>query len=151
MSVKGKKWKRGRGKLGVMEPLIGRWVAVADSPQGKVRCVRSFTKVLSGKYLQLEADWRFGKSHYQEIALFGVRANGKVGFWSFTSDGKHSEGEWVDVRRAHPEAFGFQARMPAGLGRMIFFPADGPGFHWVVEAKTKKGWTRIVEHHYRPA
>jgi len=151
MAVQRKKWKRVRGKLGVLEPLLGRWVAVADSPQGKVRCVRRYTKVLGGKYIQLEAEWRFGKSRYEEFALFGVRTNGKIGFWSFTSDGKRSEGDWVDVRRTHPEAFGFQARMPAGIGRMTFSPADGQGFHWVVEAKTKKGWKRIVEHHYKPA
>lgn len=40
--------------------------------------------------------------------------------------------------------------MPAGRARMISWPDDERGFHWAVEAKTKKGWRRFTEHHYLP-
>ena len=53
MASRAKKWKKGRGKLGVMEPVLGRWVANAESPEGRVRCTRTFTKVLNGKFVQL--------------------------------------------------------------------------------------------------
>jgi len=38
-------WKKGRGKLGGFDPLIGRWRAEADSEMGKVVCTRTFTRV----------------------------------------------------------------------------------------------------------
>ena len=50
-----------------------------------------------------------------------------------------------------PAGFGFGAQMPAGLARMIYWPDETEGFHWAVEAKTKKGWSRFTEHHYRKA
>ena len=52
----------------------------------------------------------------------------------------------------YPDAFGFHAQMPAGLARMAYWPdaaESGEGFVWVAEAQTKKGWSRMVEHHYR--
>lgn len=73
------------------------------------------------------------------------------GFWSFTSDGKRSQGTLADVTDLHEEAVGFEAQLPTGTARMACWPDDeGMGFHWVVESKTKKGWNRFVEHHYRP-
>lgn len=149
MAPSRRQWKKGRGRLAVMEPVLGHWTAIADSPQGRVRCTRSFSKVLGGAYIQVVAEWKFGKSRYQEIALFGAAPGGRLGFWSFTSDGKRSEGKLAEVSDVHPEAFGFEAKMPAGVGRMIFWPAEGAGFHWAVEAKTKKGWKRFTEHHYK--
>jgi hypothetical protein len=47
-------WRKGRGKLGLLDPLLGDWEAEADSPQGLVRCVRSFSRVLGGKYVRLD-------------------------------------------------------------------------------------------------
>jgi len=35
-------WKKGRGKLGVMQPLLGKWEATSDSPMGKFKCSREF-------------------------------------------------------------------------------------------------------------
>jgi len=151
MAARAKKWKKGRGKLGVMEPVLGRWVANAESPQGRVRCSRTFTKVLDGKFVQLVAEWRIGKSRYEEIALYGAGSDGRLGFWSFTSDEKRSEGKLVKVSEVHPEAFGFEAKMAAGRARMVLWPAGDVGFHWAVEAKTKKGWRRFTEHHYKRA
>lgn len=163
----GKLWKKGRGKLGLLQPLFGRWVAVAESPMGPVRCTRVFEPVLSGTYVRLTALWQFGEGvkmppadcadipltggGYQELAIIGAGDAGKVSFWSFTSDGKRSQGVVTDVTDLHPEAVGFEAHMPAGIARMAYWPDEGEGFHWVVESKNAKGWRRFTEHHYRRA
>jgi hypothetical protein len=52
----GKTWKKGRGKLGFLQPLLGRWTAEARSAElGPVRCTRSFEPVLGGAYVRLDA------------------------------------------------------------------------------------------------
>ena len=134
-------WKKGRGRLGVLDPPIGTWKARTESPRGPVR-------VLGGAYVRLTAVWEYAKGGYEELALYGVSDDGKLAFWSFTSDGKHSVGVIADVNDIHPEAIGFEAQMPAGLARMAYWPDGAGGFHWVVEAQTKKGWKRFTEHHY---
>ena len=153
-------WKRGRGKLGVLDPLLGHWKAEATSPMGPVRCTRTFAKVLGGSYIRLDARWEFGPAGagsegdgkaYEETALIGAGEGGHVAFWSFTSDGKRSEGTLVDAPDLHAEAIAFEARMPAGLARMSYWPDEDGGFVWVVESKNAKGWKRFVEHRYRPA
>ena len=154
-------WKKGRGKLGVLRPLLGAWVAKADSPMGPLVCTRTFTEVLGGSYIQLMARWEFGgaaakkaksPAHpYEEIAIIGVGDAGTLVFWSFTSDGKRSHGAIADVTDIHKEAIGFEAQMPAGLARMAYWPDESDGFHWAVEAKNAKGWRRFTEHHYRRA
>ena len=148
----GKVWKKGRGKLGFLQPLLGRWTATAAGDvMGPVRCTRAFTAVLEGAYVRLEARWEFngGTKIYEEEALIGAGDDGQVGFWSFTSDGKRSQGTLSDVTDLHPEAVGFEAHMPAGLARMAYWPDDGDGFFFAVESKTVKGWKRFLEHHYR--
>jgi hypothetical protein len=146
-----KAWKKGRGKLGFMQPLIGRWQATADTPMGPVRCTRIFAPILHDTRIRLDACWEFGPAKkYEELAIIGVGADGIVAFWSFTSDGKRSEGVVADVTDLHPSAIGFEAEMDAGLARMAYWPDDdGDGFFWVVESKTKKGWRRFTHHHYR--
>lgn len=144
------KWKKGRGRLGVFAPLMGSWQAQADSEMGPVTCKREFKRVWAGKYIQMRVLWQFADSTYEEIAMIGVNRDKEVCFWSFTSDGKQSEGKLADVSDVHAQAIGFEAEMPAGLGRMAYWPDGEDGFHWVVEAKTKKGWSRFVEHHYVP-
>jgi hypothetical protein len=141
-------WRKGRGKLGQLDPLIGEWYAEADSPMGRVKCTRTFSRVLSGVYVLLNAHWEFGAKSYDEMALFGAGADGQLSFWSFTSDGKHSAGKIADVSDVHPQAVGFEAEMPAGLARMVYWPKEDDGFHWAVEAKNKSGWKRFTEHHY---
>jgi hypothetical protein len=164
----GKAWKKGRGKLGVLSPLLGRWTAASDSPMGPVRCSRVFEPALSGAYVRLEAVWEFGPSamerrvpreggapvggkSYQELAVFGAGDGGRVEFWSFTSDGKRSQGAMAEATDIHSDAIAFEARMPAGLARMAYWPDGGGGFFFAVESKNKKGWRRFLEHHYRPA
>ena len=144
------KWNKGKGKLGLFDALLGTWQAQAESSMGPVRCRREFMKVLSGKYIQLTVSWEFGEKSYDEMAMIGVNPEKEVCFWSFTSDGKHSEGKLADVSDLHPQALGFEAQMPAGLARMAYWPDDENGYFWVVELKTKKGWNRFVEHHYQP-
>jgi hypothetical protein len=113
---------------------------------GEVRCTRTFASILHGKYVQLVARWEFGTEIYEEVAIYGLR-NGSLSFWSFTSDGKRSEGAIADGRDVHPLAVAFEADMPAGRARMIYWPSEG-GFFWAVEARTKKGWKRFTEHRY---
>jgi hypothetical protein len=142
------KWKKGRGKLGLFDPLLGSWQAEAKSEMGPVICRRKFKKTLSGKYIQMIVHWEFSDRSYDEFAMVGVNPEKEVSFWSFTSDGKQSQGKLADVTDVHPHAIGFEAQMPAGLARMVYWPDEEEGFHWVVESKTKKGWNRFTEHHY---
>lgn len=144
-------WKKGRGKLGVFKPLVGEWLAEAKSEMGMVKCRREFKPVLDGKYLQLTAWWEYPSGSYQEIALIGANQEKEVCFWSFTSDGKQSQGKLADVTDIHPQAIGFEAQMPAGLARNVYWPDAENGFYWAVESHTQKGWNRFVEHHYLPA
>lgn len=150
-----KLWKKGRGKLGPFVPLHGAWVAEADTDMGRVRCRRELTPILGGHYLRLFARWEFGPvgagRAYEEETVIGVGDDGAVCFWSFTSDGKRSQGTLADVTDLHPEAVGFEADMPAGRARMAYWPDENGGFRWVVESKTKKGWNRFVEHTYHAA
>ena len=150
MSAK-KLWKKGRGKLGMLEPLIGTWIAETDTPMGRVKCTRIFSKLHGEKWITLEADWDFGGKHYIEHAIYGVDEVGQVSFWSFTSDGKRSQGFLADGTDIHPEAIAFEAQMPAGFARMVYWPTDDGGVSWAVESKTKKGWNRFTHHQYTRA
>jgi len=149
-----KTWKKGRGKLGFLQPLLGRWVAETVSEMGPVRCERTLEPVVGGAFVQVTARWEIGGTGqprvYEELALIGPGEGGKVRFWSFTSDGKRSEGVQADVSDLHPEAVGFEAEMPQGLARMAYWPQDD-GFNWLVQAKTARGWRDVVLHRYRPA
>jgi hypothetical protein len=87
---------------------------------------------------------------YQEVAFFGQNNEGDLVFWSFTSDGKKSEGRLADASDIHRNAICFEAQMPAGLARQVFWPEEG-GMNWAVESRNKKGWRRFSLHHYRPA
>jgi hypothetical protein len=144
------RWSKGRGKLGLFDPLLGSWQAEAKSEMGPVKCTREFKKVLSGKYIQLTVRWEFTDRSYDELAMIGINPEREVCFWSFTSDGKQSYGKMIDVTDVHPEAIGFEAQMPAGTARMVYWPGEEKGFFWAVESKIIKGWNRFVEHYYLP-
>ncbi|NVO19862.1 MAG: hypothetical protein HXX13_09180 [Bacteroidetes bacterium] len=147
MESKTPSWKKGRGKLGLLQPLIGYWIAETDSPMGRMKCTREFKPLLGGHYIELNAKWMFSEKVYEEVAIIGIN-NEIVSFWSFTSDGKKSQGQLADGSDIHPEAICFEAQMPAGLARMIYWPDEHNGFYWAVESKVKKGWNRFTEHHY---
>ncbi len=53
-------WKKGRGKLGFLDPLIGTWRAKTVSENGPVDCVRRFEPVLKDGYVRLTAHWKVG-------------------------------------------------------------------------------------------
>ena len=140
--------KKRPAKLKILNPLIGSWKAESDSPMGPVSCTRTFSSVLNGSCIQLHAEWKFGNRVYEELAIYTMR-DGVPVFWSFTSDGKRSEGALADGSDVHPDAICFEAEMPAGRARMIYWPDEKDGLHWAVEAKNAKGWRRFTEHHYR--
>lgn len=150
-------WKKGRGKLGGFAPLIGSWRAKADSEMGPVVCERVFAPVLGGKFIQLDASWSFGKGKdgaargYDERCIFGPDKDGEIGFWSFTSDGKRSQGRIADGSDIHKLALCFEAQMDMGLARQIYWPDADGGVRWAVESRNRKGWRRFVEHLYLQA
>ena len=147
---KERQWKTGRGKLGLLDPLLGAWRAEASSQVGLIRCVRIFSRALNNKYVLLDATWELPGKQYVEHAVYGVGDSGVLSFWSFTSDGKRSTGLIAEAKDIHPEAIAFEAQMPAGLARMIYWPSAEGGIHWAVESRSKKGWNRFTEHHYLP-
>jgi len=122
-------WKKGRGKLGVFDPLLGTWTAKAETPLGPVSCTRTLAKTLNGSYLELRAEWKFPQGSYLETALIGVRPDGKVAFWSFTSDGNHSEGELAEslfVRPLMGDAFQGSAVWSQGVPERRHVHVIGP-------------------------
>ena len=139
-------WKKGRGKLGVLDPLIGSWQAEADTPMGRVRCTRKFSRILHGKRILLEARWHLPAGVYEEHAVYGPDASGALAFWSFTSDGKQSQGSLTDASDIHPEAVAFVAEMPDGVARMVYWPDGDGGVFWVVGPKTRRAGTPCARH-----
>lgn len=144
-------WKKGRGKLGMFAPLIGSWIVREDSKERpNLQCTRTFSHSLQGKYIELKAHWTAANLDYEDLTLFGVNGQKEVNFWSFQSDGKQAHGFLATADDIHPEAICFEAQMPAGYARQVYWPDEKEGFHWIVESKTKKGWNRFVHHHYLP-
>lgn len=142
------RWKKGRGKLGIFHPLMGQWVAHAETDMGPLVCTRKFHRILDHSHIELDVYWDIPNRPYSEKAIIGVSSDKEVCFWSFTSDGKQSQGKIADVTDIDPQAIGFEAQMPAGLARMAYWPHESEGFLWAVESKNKNGWKRFVEHHY---
>lgn len=147
-------WKKGRGRMGPMAPLLGRWKAEAQTQMGPVACIREYAK-FGDLYVRLEAEWLFKQKgadrSYREVCLFGPDKDGVLTFWSYTSDGKKSSGKLADAADVHPQAVAFEAQMDMGLARQVFWPDPVAGMRWAVESRNKKGWNRFTEHHYRPA
>lgn len=97
----------------------------------------------------MRAEWRTANKLYEETALFGPGADKRLKFWSFTSDGGHSVGELADAPDIDGPVLCFEADMPAGKARMLYWLDDSTGFWFAVEAKTKKGWSRFLEQHLK--
>ncbi len=134
--------------MGFMAPLIGTWRAEQDdTPMGRVVCTRRYERILGGKFISLTADWDVGDGAktYTEIANYGLNRDGIPAFWSFTSDGGTSQGIAAEVTDLDPRAAGFEANMPSGLARFAIWP-DGDDMIWAAEARTAKGWSRMVTH-----
>lgn len=144
-------WRGGRGALGRLKPLLGDWVTDAPGPggTGTLHCTRGFELCLGNTHVMLRAAWQLGPGkRYDEIALFGKGADGLV-FHSFTSDGKRSDGVAVEAPDVHALAIAFEADMPAGRARMVYWPADAGDLFFAVESRTQKGWNRFLQHRYR--
>ena len=144
-------WKNGRGAMGRMAPLLGQWVAEEDSKLGPVRVELRFALAAGNTTVVKQAIWWLrGKKSYEEIAVFCKGDEAPLEFVSFTSDGRRSEGRVTADQDAPSDALVFQAQMPAGLARMLYWKETREGFHWAVESRGKKGWNRFIQHHYLP-
>jgi hypothetical protein len=149
-------WKKGRGLLGPLQPLLGDWrtqQSEGGTPAANMACSRSFALFGRG-WVRLEARWEMGPDRtYCETAFFGPGEDRALGFFSFTNDGKRSVGRLADGRDVHLDALAFEAQMPAGLARMVYWPRedDGPAFLFAVESRTKKGWNRFLRQEFEPA
>jgi hypothetical protein len=142
-------WKKGRGKLGLFDPLIGKWICNKDSKDRmNPECIRTFGYGIGNSYIIEDIVWNLGSKNYEDHTIIGLDDSKLIAFWSFTSDGKNSTGKFADVSDIHQQAIGFEATMPAGIARQAFWPDDDEGFWWAVESKTKKGWNRFVEQHF---
>jgi hypothetical protein len=109
-------------------------------------CRRHFTPLGKG-WIELEATWQVNPTkEYRERALFGGGDSDALTCFSFTSDGKRSIGHLTQAPEVHEQAIAFEAEMPAGMARMLYWPLKDryPGFHFAVESKTLKGWNRFL-------
>lgn len=145
-----KTWRPGRGTLGPMKPLLGTWDHQGDTKLGPVSCRRTFQLTLGGKFIELRAQWRLPDKEYEELALFGTGCERTLAFWSFTSDGARSSGKLAVPPTTNPRAVCFEADMPRGRARMLYWPDSAGGFWFAVEAQNKKTWSRFVEQHFKP-
>lgn len=148
-------WKKGRGLLGPLQPLLGGWrtrEASGSTEASTMSCTRTFSPLGKG-WVVLDARWQVGPGReYREMALFGPGEDGTLGFFSFTSDGKRSVGRLADGTDVDPAALAFEAQMPAGLARMVYWPLEdgAPGFRFAVENRTKKCWNRFLVQRFLP-
>lgn len=139
-------WKKGRGKLGVFAPLLGSWRHASGTGDQAMSCERTFSLILMGKFVRLEAHWLLADDKtYDEVGMFGALPDGGLGFWSFTSDGKRSEGWLSSAPDVHESALCFEADMEAGRARQVYWPGDNGTMNWAVESATRKGWNRFTE------
>ncbi|WP_296816263.1 hypothetical protein [Brevundimonas sp.] len=145
-------WKPGRGLLGPLKPLLGDWRYKGEHNGGPLVCTRRFEPFGKG-WVRLDAIWDMPTFSYTETAFFGAGEDGALAFFSFTSDGKRSQGRLADGSDVHAQAVALEAQMPQGLARFIYWPLEdgGPGFRFAVESRTKKGWNRFLLHEYRAA
>lgn len=149
-------WKKGRGLLGPLQPLLGEWrtrTSEGSTPATKMACTRGFTPFGKG-WIRLEARWETGPDRtYVENAFYGPGEDGVLGFFSFTNDGKRSVGRLADGSDVHPDAIAFEAQMEGRLARMVYWPReDGEaGFLFAVESRTKRGWNRFLRQEFGPA
>ena len=144
-------FKFGRGLLGPVKPLLGRWIFAGQHNGRPIRVERLYEPWGRG-WVRLTASWTLPDRDYVEVAFYGATADGTLGFYSFTNDGKHSQGRLADGSDVHAQAIAFVARFPAGTGRMIAWPRDdgAPGFDFAVESQTKKGWNRFLLQRFEP-
>ena len=142
----------GRGLLGPMKPLMGDWAWSGEHASQSIIARRTYEPFGKG-WVRLTAVWTMPGRDYVETAFYGPADDGTLGFYSFTNDGKRSEGRLADGSDVHAQAVAFVAKFPAGTGRMIAWPRDdgAPGFDFAVESQTKRGWNRFLQQRFGPA
>lgn len=149
-------WEKGTNALGPLAPLLGDWRTEPPPPDANeasaTPCTRSF-QPFGPDWVRLEAVWGEGPDAYREIALYGMDGEETLAFHSFTSDGKRSNARLSDGTDIHPQATAFEAKMPSGAARVIYWPRkDGAeGFHFAVEMRTGTDWTRFITQTFGPA
>lgn len=148
-------WTKGPGALGPMAPLLGNWRTEPPPPDANeasaTPCTRSF-QPFGPDWVRLEAEWGEGEDAYREIALFGAEGEEGLGFHSFTSDGQRSNARLSDGADIHPQSTAFEARMPHGAARVIYWPREdgAAGFHFAVEIKADGDWKRFITQTFGP-
>lgn len=144
-------FRLGRGLLGPLRPLLGHWVHRGEHNGQTVEVSRLYESWGNG-WVRLSATWELPGRTYAETAFYGATTEGPLGFYSFTNDGKRSEGRLADGTDVHAQAVAFVAQFPAGTGRMIAWPRDDglPGFDFAVERQTAKGWNRFLLQRFGP-
>ena len=150
MATPKKLWKKGRGKLGALDPLLGAWETRADSPQGPIRCVRTFSSILGGSYVRLAARWELPGSVYEEHSVYGAPAGAPLGFWSFTSDGQALRGDGRGLHRSASRGGGLRGADAGGARAPGLLARGGRRDRLRGRVAEPKGWSRFVHHHYTP-
>ena len=137
-----------------LTPLLGSWTYSGKSDLGEIKCTRTFTPVLNGHRVRLDAVWSYAdpkRADYVELCYFGLNADGALGFVSFINDGSRSEGVLASGTDIDESAICFEAQMPHGLARQAYWPNGSGGWHWRVERKVKAGWSQIIAQEFVPA
>lgn len=132
-------------------PLLGAWTYSGDSPLGPLTCQRTFTPILDGNWVQLDAVWTYKdpkRGDYVERCLFGLNAEKSLSFHSFINDGSSSYGIEADGSDISANALCFEAQMPHGLARQTYWPGENGSLNWRVERQVKSGWSELVGHVY---
>ncbi|MEO1027556.1 MAG: hypothetical protein AAFX02_00725 [Pseudomonadota bacterium] len=140
-----------RKPVRILEPLLGSWRHSGDSDLGTLICTRQFVPILGGHYVRLEANWQYDdpkRDDYTELCIFGSGRDKALGFESFINDGSRSYGFATTATDAYSDAVAFQAEMPHGISRQIYWPETDGVWKWRVERKVKSGWNQIIEHTY---
>ena len=149
-------WRKGAGALGPMAPLMGNWRTDPPPPDANeasaTPCTRTF-QPFGPDWVRLEAVWGEGEDAYREIALFGMDGQETLAFHSFTNDGQRSNANLSDGTDIHPEAVAFEAKMPNGAARVIYWPREdgAAGFRFGVEIKADGVWKRFITQTFGPA
>jgi hypothetical protein len=138
----------GRRLTSELEFLIGRWISSRDGSSGVAGCQRVFEPVLNDTCVRMLATWELGGQRYEEHAYLTRDAAGRLQWWSFASDGRHTFGSEDDVSDIDPRAVGFSSRLSDGAARQAWWQADDDSLHWVVEVQTGARWRRLLQHRY---
>ena len=102
--------------------------------------------------MQLIVTWAFpdGRAS-EEVALFGVDGENELRMWSFASDGRQAQGRQLEPWDLPRPNLAFEVETPGGRSRFAYWPDRRlGGIAYVVESKTRAGWSRFVDHLYKP-